>query len=183
MGLERLTMTILGIKNIREASLFPSDPKRIAGNRIKARIFFGGENIRNEIVRLFKDQDVTYNHTIDAGEAVGVKALILRGKNSKKNYQFNIPAQMKLDMKAVAERVGEKCEFEQPEVILERFGITINGIPPFGQLLNLDTYYDERILNGDRLVFSCGLPNETMSVNPSHLVKVVQPLMGQFAKE
>lgn len=42
MGLERLTMTLLGLKNIREASLFPSDPKRIAGNRIKAHIFFGG---------------------------------------------------------------------------------------------------------------------------------------------
>jgi len=40
MGLERLTMTLLGLANIREASLFPSDPKRIAGNRIKANIVF-----------------------------------------------------------------------------------------------------------------------------------------------
>ncbi|MBI3900896.1 MAG: aspartate--tRNA(Asn) ligase, partial [Chlamydiia bacterium] len=31
MGLERLTMTLLRLKNIREASLFPSDTKRIAG--------------------------------------------------------------------------------------------------------------------------------------------------------
>lgn len=31
LGLERLTMMLLGLENIREAALFPSDPKRIAG--------------------------------------------------------------------------------------------------------------------------------------------------------
>src|SRR5438132_14112066 len=62
MGLERLTMTILKLKNIREASLFPSDPKRIAGNRIKARIFFGAENVRNEIIRLIKHHEMEFQH-------------------------------------------------------------------------------------------------------------------------
>ena len=62
MGLERLTMTLLKLKNIREASLFPSDPKRIAGNRIKAHIFFGAENIRNEIIRLLKSRDIKFEH-------------------------------------------------------------------------------------------------------------------------
>src|SRR3989344_7705835 len=64
MGLERLTMTLLKLKNIREASLFPSDPKRIAGNRLKAKIFFGGENIRNEIIRLLKDHSISYQHLV-----------------------------------------------------------------------------------------------------------------------
>src|SRR3990167_4439015 len=62
MGLERLTMTILKLKNIREASLFPSDTKRIAGNRIRARIFFGGENIRNEIIRLLQQHKIQFEH-------------------------------------------------------------------------------------------------------------------------
>ncbi|MBI3259887.1 MAG: aspartate--tRNA(Asn) ligase, partial [Ignavibacteriae bacterium] len=62
MGLERLTMTILKLKNIREAALFPSDTKRIAGNRIKAKIFFGGENIRNEIIRLLREHEMKFKH-------------------------------------------------------------------------------------------------------------------------
>src|SRR5262249_37444638 len=62
MGLERLTMTLLKLKNIREASLFPSDPKRIAGNRIKAHIFFGGENIRNEIIRQLHLHKIEFVH-------------------------------------------------------------------------------------------------------------------------
>lgn len=189
MGLERLTMTILGIKNIREASLFPSDPKRIAGNRIKARIFFGGENIRNEIVRQLKDGDIDYKHLVDdkqqadAPACTGIKALILRGKNSKKNYQFSLPVDVKLDMKAVADAVGEKCEFEQPEVIQERFGLVIGGIPPYGPLLNLDTYFDASIEKADTLVFSCGLPNEWISMKSADLVKLVQPTFGTFSKE
>lgn len=188
MGLERLTMTILGIKNIREASLFPSDPKRIAGNRIKARIFFGGENIRNEIVRQMKDGDIPYTHMIDnkdqanTFEHMGIKALILRGKNSKKNYQFSLPLNVKLDMKAVAEAVGEKCEFEQPEVIQERFGVVIGGIPPFGQLLNLETYFDEKIEKAATVVFSCGLPNEWIAMESADLVKLAQPTFGSFSQ-
>ena len=64
LGLERLTMTLLRLRNIREASLFPSDPKRIAGNRIKARIFFGGETIRNEIIRALKENNCTFDHKV-----------------------------------------------------------------------------------------------------------------------
>ncbi|MEN9654634.1 MAG: aspartyl-tRNA synthetase, partial [Chlamydiota bacterium] len=64
MGLERLTMTLLKLKNIREASLFPSDTKRIAGNRIKAKLFFGGENVRNEIIRLCRTKDIPFDHKV-----------------------------------------------------------------------------------------------------------------------
>lgn len=196
MGLERLTMTLLGLKNIREASLFPSDPKRIAGNRIKARIFYGGENIRNEIIRLLKDQEIHYEHLTheptptsedsarvrktEMGE--GVKALILKGKTSKKNYQLNIPSHFKLDMKAVAELVGEKCEFEDTDVIKERYGLIVGGVPPFGPLLNLETFYDEQIKERDIAAFNCGLQTESIVMKSADLIKLVQPRFGRFAK-
>lgn len=196
MGLERLTMTLLKLKNIREVSLFPSDPKRIAGNRIKARIFFGGENIRNEIIRLLKHNDYSFKHMVHEptptsedsarmrGTALneGVKSLILRGKNSKKNYQVNIPSHLKADMKAIGEAVGEKCEFETPEVIKERFGLIVGGVPPFGSLLNLETFYDEGITEQNQVSFNCGLATESLVVNAKDLVALVQPKIGRFAK-
>ncbi|MBS0623112.1 MAG: aspartate--tRNA(Asn) ligase [Verrucomicrobia bacterium] len=196
MGLERLTMTFLGLKNIREASLFPSDPKRIAGNRIKAHIFFGGENIRNEILRLLKDHGVDFKHiaheetaTSEASAQIrqtkleeGVKALILKGKTSKKNYQFNLPAHLKLDMQAVTDLVAEKCEFEDPEVIKERFGLIIGGVPPFGPLLNVETFYDEKIQMNDRAAFNCGLKNESIIMKSADLIKLVNPKIGRFSK-
>lgn len=197
MGLERLTMTILGLKNIREASLFPSDPKRIAGNRIKANIFFGAENIRNEIIRLLKYQGMEYQHltheptpTSEDSARVrntqmeeGVKSIILKGKSTKKNYQLNIPSHLKLDMKAVASAVGERCEFEEPEVIKERFGLIVGGVPPFGPLLNIDTYFDERIREQKIAAFNCGLQTESIVMNAADLAKIVQPKFGHFSKE
>lgn len=196
MGLERLTMTILGLKNIREASLFPSDPKRIAGNRIKARIFFGSENIRNEIIRRLREQDIPYKHltheatpTSEDSARVrgtrmeeGVKSLILRGKTSKKNYQFNIPSHMKLDMKSVSEQVGERCEFEEPDIIKERFGLMIGGVPPFGHLLNLETFFDEQIKHADLAAFNCGSQTESLILKASDLIQAVQPKFGRFTK-
>ncbi len=197
MGLERLTMTLLKLKNIREASLFPSDPKRIAGNRIKARIFFGGENIRNEIIHQLRSKKMDFDHRVheptptsedsarvrDIKMEEGVKALILKGKNTKKNYQFNIPAHLKVDMKAVAETVGEKCEFEDPAVILERFGLQIGGIPPFGHLLNLDTFYDQEVANNERAAFNCGLTTESIIMKAKDLLELASPKIGKFSKE
>ncbi len=196
MGLERLTMTMLGLKNIREASLFPSDPKRIAGNRIKARIFFGGENIRNEIMRLLKHQDIEFTHLTHIATPTsedsakerntlleeGVKSIILRGKNSKKNYQVNISSHLKLDMKAVATLVGERCEFEDPDVIKERFGLIVGGVPPFGTLLNLDTYFDNQIKEHAKAAFNCGMQTESIIMSSADLIKVVDPKFGDFTK-
>lgn len=196
MGLERLTMTLLHLKNIREVSLFPSDPKRIAGNRLKAKIFFGGENIRGEIVRLLKEHEIAFEHLVheptptseDSARVrgmsmeTGVKALILRGKNTKKNYQFNLLAHLKLDLKAVSELVGEKCEFESPEVIKERYGLTIGGIPPFGPLLNLETFFDEKILLCEKVAFNCGLLTESIIMSPQDLIKLLEPKLSSFSK-
>ncbi|NGX38856.1 MAG: Aspartate--tRNA(Asp/Asn) ligase [Chlamydiae bacterium] len=197
MGLERLTMTLLGLKNIREASLFPSDPKRIASNRIKSQMFFGGENIRNEIIRLLNQNDIQYKHLkhdetpVSSEEtakmrgmtlADGVKSLILRGKQSKRNYQINIPAHKKVDMKAVASALGEKCEFEDPAVIEERFGLLLGAVPPFGNLLNLETYFDEEINDRPHSAFNCGLRTESIQMHPHDLIKLVDPKMGRFSK-
>jgi nondiscriminating aspartyl-tRNA synthetase len=113
----------------------------------------------------------------------GVKALILKGKKTKQNYQFNIPAHMKVDMKAVAQMVGEKCEFEDPAVIEERFGLIIGGVPPFGTLLNLDTFFDEKVLERENAVFNCGLRTESIVMKPHDLVKLVDSKTGTFTKE
>lgn len=196
MGLERLTMTLLQLRNIREASLFPSDPKRIAGVKLKAHIFFGDINLRNEIIRLLKDRHIEHKHLTheptptseDSAKvrgmslASGVKSLILKGKSSKKNYQFNIPADARLDMKVAGELVGEKCEFEDPAVIKERYGLDIGAIPPFGNLLNLDIYYDSALEKADICAFNCGLLTESIIMKPDDLIALTKPKLAPLIK-
>lgn len=194
MGLERLTMTLLGCKNIREVSLFPSDTKRIASNKIQAKLFLGAENIRNEILRLCKKEGFSIDYQVHAPTPTsqdsalvrktkmeeGIKALILRGKKSQKNYQFNLPSHQKLDMKAVAALLGEKCEFEDPATILHRFGLEIGGIPPFGPLLGLETYFDNSIRNHTTSAFNCGFPTESIIMKTEDLLQLVEPKWGDY---
>ena len=197
MGLERLTMTLLHLKNIREASLFPSDPKRIASTRLKAKIFYGEETIRNEIIRLLNASSLPFEHikhsetptSEDSAKArgtkmeEGVKSIILKGKSTKKNYQVNIPSHLKLDMKAVAELIGEKCEFEAPEVIKERYGVLVGGIPPFGTLLNLDTFFDAGVAKQERSAFNCGFLTESIVMRSQDLIGLINPKIGSFSKD
>jgi nondiscriminating aspartyl-tRNA synthetase len=196
IGLERLTMTLLELKNIREASLFPSDTKRIASQKIKARVFFGQETLKGEILRRcrsfnFQFQHLTHAPTPTATDSAqvrktslseGIKALIVRGKKSHNNYQFNIPSDRKLDMRAVSSIVQEKCEFESPEIIESRFGLQIGGIPPFGNLLNIPNYFDESIQKLSQVAFNCGVPTESMIMNQEDLLQITDPLWGSFSK-
>ncbi|MBP9758971.1 aspartate--tRNA(Asn) ligase [Candidatus Dojkabacteria bacterium] len=197
LGFERLTMTLLGLQNVREASLFPSDPKRIAGNRIKANVIFGAENLRNEIIRVLKANNMEYDFlkheptptSQDSAKvrgtkmSEGIKAIILRGKNSKKNYQFNVSANMKLDLKKVKEIVGEACEFEDPEIIKKRYGIVIGGVPPFGNLMGIETYFDKEIAKEKRSAFNCGMQEESIVMKSADLTTLVNPKIADFAKE
>lgn len=197
LGLERLTMTMLRLQNIRETSLFPSDPKRIAGNRLKAKIFFGDQNIRNEIIRRLREAEMEYQLLEHAATATseesanvrgtkpeeGVKALILRGKTTRKNYQFCIPADKKLDMKAVSEAVGEKCEFEDGTVITTRFGLVPGGVPPFGNLMALETYFDEGVAKQERAAFNCGKQTESIIMKSADLIRLTEPKLAAFTKQ
>jgi nondiscriminating aspartyl-tRNA synthetase len=85
-------------------------------------------------------------------------------------------------MKAVTTSVGEKCDFEDPEVIKERFGLIIGGVPPFGPLLNVETFFDSSIEKLDIVAFNCGLPTESIVMKGKDLITLVQPKFGPFSK-
>ena len=85
-------------------------------------------------------------------------------------------------MKAIAEATKEKCEFEDPAVIKERFGLEIGAIPPFGSLLNLETFFDEKIQTHDSAAFNCGLTTESIAMSAKDLIDLVQPKIGKFSQ-
>lgn len=86
-------------------------------------------------------------------------------------------------MKAIQDKIGEKCEFESPEVIKERFGLVPGSVPPFGQLLNLDTFFDEQIMKNVRAAFNVGKLTESVIMKSEDLIQLVQPEIGHFSKE
>jgi nondiscriminating aspartyl-tRNA synthetase len=113
----------------------------------------------------------------------GVKSIIVRGKRSGKNYQFNLPSHRKLDMKAVASLVGERCEFEDEGVIRERYGLLPGAVPPFGDVLGIWSYVDEAVLARTVSAFNCGLRTESVVMERQALLSVIEVKIARFAVE
>jgi len=87
-------------------------------------------------------------------------------------------------MKAVAAAVGENCEFEDKDIIKTRFGVVPGGVPPFGHLLGMETYFDAAITSQERAAFNCGMQTESIVMRSSDLVALVEPKkIGAFSKE
>lgn len=86
----------------------------------------------------------------------GIKALILKGRKTSINYMFCISGDKKLDLKIGDKLVKEPLTFEDPNIIFERYKLEIGGIPPFGELLNLLTFYDNSIFENKEIAFNCG---------------------------
>ena len=64
MGLERLTMTILGLKISEKHHCFRLIRKELQAIGSKQKSFLASENIRNEIIRLIKYHDMEFQHVI-----------------------------------------------------------------------------------------------------------------------
>lgn len=187
MGMERFTMLLLGLQNIREATLFPSDPRRVASVRLATQKM-NGEELVVKIKKLFDDAGVEYNfeehepvRTSEEAAEVrgtkleeGIKALILRGKQSGKNIMICLPADKKLDMTLLKEGFGEAFEFEKPEVILDKYGIEVGGVPPFGYLFGVETYYSSDIENLENVNFNCGTKDKSILMKGSDLLSSVK---------
>jgi nondiscriminating aspartyl-tRNA synthetase len=187
MGMERLTMMLLGLDNIRESTLFPSDPKRIAGVRISGKTFFG-ESLFPEILRRLRKNNIEFKHLEHKAASTseesanirgtkleqGVKALILRSKKTGKNYMVCVRADLKLNLKLIEGIVGEKLEFESPEGIKDRYGLDLGAIPPFGNLLGLNVYITKNILEQEEIAFNAGTKSDSILMKSKDLVRMTQ---------
>ncbi|MBN1916105.1 aspartate--tRNA(Asn) ligase [Candidatus Dojkabacteria bacterium] len=195
LGMERFTKQFLGLENIREATLFPSDMKRIAAVKIKIKPVLGGEKMVEAIKQRLTKEGREFKHLIHEPTPTsedsskirgtkmeeGIKAIILKGKKTEENYMVCIPSHMKIDMKAIAEQTGEQLEFERPEKIKESFGLMIGGVPPFGNLLGIQTYFDKKILDEERAVFNAGLQTDSIIMKSKDLIETADPTLGDFS--
>ncbi len=187
MGMERLTMLMLGLDNIREATLFPSDTKRIASVSIKRKMVHGSQLV-HKIKSLFDEAGVKYEYqkhapvkTSEESAEIrgtkleeGLKAIILKGKKSGNNIMVCLPATEKIDMGKIKQLEGEAFEFEKPEVIKEKYKLEVGGVPPFGFLMGLKTYYSESVKNQTSSNFNCGTREESLTINTEGLLKVIK---------
>ncbi len=190
LGIARFVQKMIGLDNVKEAELFPSDPKLIGGVRIAPKVFFGKE-LNSEILSQLTKGKITYEKVTHEPAKTseesaiqrktnldeGVKAIILRGKRTGKNIMVCIPADQKLNMDILSSFESEKFEFENPQIIKDKFGLELGSIPPFGNLLGMTTYFSNDIEQKALSAFNDGLTTESIKMQPADLIKLINPIL------
>jgi nondiscriminating aspartyl-tRNA synthetase len=77
--------------------------------------------------------------------------------------------------------VGEKVEFEKPEVILEKYGIKVGGVPPFGGILGMKLFMDETVATNPEVSFNAGMQTCSITMKGSDLAEVTEAEIGKYA--
>lgn len=113
---------------------------------------------------------------------IGAKAIILRTSKTKKNFMVVLPGILKIDSTKVKKYIKEDISFEDPKVILEKYGIIIGGVPPFGNILGLETLVDQKLGNNEDIAFNCGKRTASIIMKYKDYLKTSDAIEGDWSK-
>lgn len=110
----------------------------------------------------------------------GAKALIVRIKLSKKNKRFVMlvfPADLRFDDQKVKELFGAKdIRFAtEEEVFFLTNGVQIGGVPPLGNLFNLEVIVDPELFEQEKIIFNAGDRRFSIGMKSKDYKRLVSP--------
>jgi prolyl-tRNA editing enzyme YbaK/EbsC (Cys-tRNA(Pro) deacylase) len=101
-----------------------------------------------------------------------VKSLIFRGKDSGKPILVLTSGANRVDEKRISEYAGETIGRADADFVRAVTGFAIGGVPPFGHLQKLETYFDEDFLQYESIWAAAGTPNAIFEVKTPDLQKM-----------
>jgi prolyl-tRNA editing enzyme YbaK/EbsC (Cys-tRNA(Pro) deacylase) len=109
--------------------------------------------------------------------AQGAKALIL--KADKDFVMIVVPGDQRFDNQKVQQLLGTNhIRFARPEEIKKiTDGVKIGGIPPFGNLFNLDLYVDQQVLGNEKIIFNAGDRKFSIAMKSKDFQHLAKPEM------
>ncbi len=110
----------------------------------------------------------------------GAKALIVRIKKSeadKKYVMLVISGDLRFDNSKVKDFFGAKdIRFASEEEIAKLTrGVQIGGVPPFGNLFNLEIVADPKLFENEKIVFNAGDRRFSVAMRSEDFKKLVNP--------
>ena len=111
----------------------------------------------------------------------GAKAMI--AKSGSTYYLVVLPADKKIDWKKLKLALNVKdvslAGLDEAEQLI---GLKMGAVPPFGNILNLPTVFDEEIAKIEKVNFNAGEQTRSISMKGEDLIKLVQPRIGTISK-
>lgn len=186
-GAERITMQILGLSNIREATIFPRDMERIDFSLKKSKPK-STLHPYQQILRLLEKNGVNFSHFVHEPVFTsktaakirntplhqGAKALVL--DTDQGNLLFVLPADLNADLEKVKKLIKlKKIALASKETVLKATGLEIGSIPPFGSVIGLTTYLDSRLKDNKTITFNAARHDRSIEMDYADFVKIEKP--------
>ena len=134
------------------------------------------ERFEHKAVRTSEEAaSVRNNYTI----AQGAKALIVRIKKDgqKKFVMFVLPGSVRFDAKKVKSKLDIKDIRFASEVEVQEItgGVVPGGVPPFGNLFNLEVYADVSLFDNEKIIFNAGDRQVSIGMYSKDYRQIVKP--------
>lgn len=145
-------------------------------------------SVFEQIKKLLNEQSIEYTVTEheevrtseDAARVRGVdlntgtKAMVVK---AKEQYSLIVvPADRRIDWKKLKKLLGvSEVRFATEEEAESITKVKMGSVPPFGNLLNLKTYYDKGIMDIDKVNFNPGSKTHSIQMSAKDLISLVKP--------
>ena len=200
-GLERLTMLLLGLSNVREASLFPRDMERVdfrfsdkevtlksnatVGDQVYAQIKV---KLEEAMISHFEEYDHAPVFTSEEAAKVrntkieqGAKALVMMADG--KPTMVVVSGANMVDLLAFKKVFQVKdLRMATKDEVKDLTHLEVGSIPPFGSLFNIPTYVDTKLGENKEISFNAGLHTKSIKIDYTDWLKVENPTVGDYSK-
>ena len=191
-GAERITMHILGLKNVREESMFPRDMERI-DTRLSL-VKSGG--VFEKIKKLLDENGIKYQVMEHAAAKTSEESALIRGTQLKqgakalvvfgdgKPLMIVLPANLKVDFNMVKKSLKiDDVRIATPEEVRKLTQTEIGAVPPFGNLFGLPLYVDKKMGGNEEIAFNAGEHTKSIKMKYADFEKVTNPTIGNYSSE
>lgn len=197
LGLERITQNILGLANVREATLFPRDMTRI-DIRLTATPHQSGsapnnETVYKKIITILKERAINYKIFEHESVLTSEQAARVRGTDIRQGAKalvmiadgqpvmVVVSAAFKVDTKKFKQLFGIKdLKMATPQEVEKFTGTKIGAVPPFGNIFSLPTYVEETLAQNTKISFNAGLHTKSIEISYQDYIGIVKPQFGSF---
>ncbi|HXZ90946.1 MAG TPA: YbaK/EbsC family protein [Candidatus Dormibacteraeota bacterium] len=94
-----------------------------------------------------------------------------------------LPGRLKIDFSRLAAILGVEKVSLAPIPEAERLArCSVGSVHPFGNLLNLKTYFDSHMLSLDFVYFNPGSHTKSIKINTDDLIRLVKPTVTAFTR-
>ncbi len=211
LGFDRLVGLMQGIHDIREVIAFPKNkaaeslmddaPNEVSERQlqelhIKLDFVKDARNIVLDKIRdVLNKEKIEYDVLEHKPVFTSKEAAEVRGTDLKQGckalicsteegfIQAVVSGAKELDIEKLQKlTLFKKIELANAKDVKQVTGCNIGSVPPLGNLFELKVYFDKSIAENEIVAFNAGAHTKSIKMKAKDLVKVVNPIIGEFSK-